>query len=90
MHSSHESSAAADLSQLQTKFGQGAYINGVATAPTTITQSSDWGLQGWGPKLDGRQVIGIDGIQRPYTYAGNNFDRFYNTGSAWTNGVSFT
>jgi TonB-linked SusC/RagA family outer membrane protein len=79
-----------DLSQLQTKFGQGAYINGVATAPTTITQSSDWGLQGWGPKLDGRQVIGIDGIQRPYSYAGNNFERFYNTGSALTNGVSFT
>lgn len=75
---------------LQTKYGQGAYINGVATAPTTVQQSSDWGLQGWGPALDGRMVMGVDGVQRPYTYAGDNFSRFFQTGNALTNSVALT
>ena len=79
-----------DQNETQHIYGQGNYINGVATAPTTIQQSSDWGLQGWGPKMDGRQVIGVDGVQRPYTDAGNNFTRFYNTGSAATNSIAFT
>jgi TonB-linked SusC/RagA family outer membrane protein len=79
-----------DLNELQTKYGQGAYVNGVATAPSNIQQASDWGLQGWGPQLDGRSVPGIDGVQRPYTYAGNNFDRFFETGKALTNSVALT
>ncbi|MEP7269707.1 MAG: SusC/RagA family TonB-linked outer membrane protein [Saprospiraceae bacterium] len=79
-----------DFSELQTTYGMGAYINGVATKPTTVQQASDWGLQGWGPKLDGSQVIGIDGKQHPYAYAGNNFDKFYNTGYSTTNGLAFT
>ncbi len=79
-----------DLSELQTSYGQGSYINGVATKPTTVQQASDWGLQGWGPKLDGSQVMGIDGQTHPYSYAGNNFDRFYRTGFATTNGLAFT
>ena len=79
-----------DLSELQTSYGQGSYINGVATKPTTVQQASDWGLQGWGPKMDGSQVMGIDGQTHPYSYAGNNFDRFYRTGFATTNGLAFT
>ncbi len=79
-----------DQSNVQHTYGQGNYINGVATAPTTIQQSADWGLIGWGPKMDGRQVMGVDGIQRPYTDAGNNFTRFYNQGTAATNSVAFT
>lgn len=79
-----------DQNEVQHVYGQGNYINGVATAPTTIQQSSDWGLIGWGPKMDGRQVMGVDGVQRPYSDAGNNFKRFYNTGGAATNSVAFT
>jgi TonB-dependent SusC/RagA subfamily outer membrane receptor len=79
-----------DLSELQTKFGQGAYIGGVATAPSTVQQASDWGLQGWGPKMDGRSVMNADGVQRPYSYAGNNFDKFYRQGFSTTNGIAFT
>ena len=79
-----------NLAQTQKTYGQGAYISGVATAPTTIQQASDWGLQGWGPKMDGRNVMGIDGVERPYSYAGDNFSRFYNQGKAWTNSVALT
>jgi TonB-linked SusC/RagA family outer membrane protein len=79
-----------NLAQTQKIYGQGAYISGVATAPTTIQQASDWGLQGWGPKMDGRKVMGIDGVERPYSYAGDNFSRFYNQGKAWTNSVALT
>ena len=79
-----------DLSELQTKYGQGAYIGGVATKPSTVQQSSDWGLQGWGPALDGSQYMAVDGVMRPYSYAGNNFARFYRKGFATTNGVAFT
>jgi TonB-linked SusC/RagA family outer membrane protein len=79
-----------DLSELQTKYGAGAYINGVATAPTSVQQASDWGLQGWGPAMNGQQVMSIDGVQRPYSYAGNNFDRFYETGKSLTNSVALS
>ncbi len=79
-----------DLSELQTTYGSGNYIAGVATKPSTVQQASDWGLVGWGPKMDGSSVIGIDGKSRPYSYAGNNFDRFYQSGFATTNGLAFT
>ena len=79
-----------NFSDMQREYGQGAYIGGVATAPTTIQQSSDWGLQGWGPKMDGRPAMGVDGVQRPYSDAGDNFSRFYETGQAWTNSLALT
>lgn len=79
-----------NLANTQTEYGQGNYLTGVATAPSNITQAAQWGLQGWGPKLDGRQYTGIDGIQRPYTNAGDNFSRFYETGQAWTNSLALT
>lgn len=77
-----------DQSELQTKFGQGAYVSNVATAPATIQQASDWGLAAWGPKMDGRSIPNIFGGTSKYEYAGNNFDRFYRTGNALTNSVS--
>ena len=79
-----------NLADMQTKYGAGGYINGVATAPSTVQEASNWGLQGWGPALDGRMVMGVAGIQRPYTYAGDNFARFYETGKALTNSVALT
>lgn len=79
-----------DFSETQRQYGQGAFLSGVATAPTTIQQASDWGLQGWGPQLDGRPVIGIDGVERPYSDAGDNFSRFFERGHAWTNSVALT
>ncbi|AWV99352.1 SusC/RagA family TonB-linked outer membrane protein [Arcticibacterium luteifluviistationis] len=79
-----------DQSDLQDQFGQGSYVNGVATKPSSIQQASDWGLQGWGPKYDGSQIPTVFGETRPYSYAGNNFDRFYETGGALTNSVALS
>ena len=44
----------------------------------------------WGPKFDGSSVYQFDGVQRPYTYAGDNWKRFYETGSSWTNSLAIT
>jgi TonB-linked SusC/RagA family outer membrane protein len=79
-----------DQSEMQNQFGQGSYVNGVATKPSSIQQASDWGLQGWGPKYDGSQIPNVFGETRPYSYAGNNFDRFYETGGALTNSVGLS
>ncbi len=79
-----------DQSELQSDFGQGSYVNDVATAPGSVQQASDWGLQAWGPRMDGRSIPNVFGEQRPYSYAGNNFDRFYETGGALTNSVALS
>ncbi len=77
-----------NLSDLQTKYGSGQHVNEVATAPSTAQQAFDWGDDSWGTLMDGRPVIQFDGVERPYSYAGDNWDRFYQTGSAWTNSLS--
>lgn len=78
------------LHNLQKKYGSGAYVDGVATAPRNANEAFDWGDDSWGPRLDGSDVMQFDGVARPYRYAGDNWDRFYQTGSTWTNSLSFT
>ena len=39
---------------------------------------------GWQPNCS------IRWITRPYSYAGDNWDRFYETGKAWTNSLALT
>ncbi|WP_020528983.1 SusC/RagA family TonB-linked outer membrane protein [Flexithrix dorotheae] len=79
-----------DQSDLQNKYGAGNYVNGVATRPTTAQQAFQWGNQSWGTAMDGSQVIQFDGVERPYSSAGDNFDRFFETGQAWTNTIAFS
>ncbi len=58
-----------------------------------ISQLEAWGWGAnsmWGPKMDGSSVIQFDGVMRPYSYAGDNWKRFYETGSSWTNSLSIT
>jgi TonB-linked SusC/RagA family outer membrane protein len=74
-----------NFSDLQTKYGAGNYVNGVATKPTTFQQAFDWGDDSWGPAMDGSQVMQFDGVNRPYSYVGDNWKRFYQTGTALTN-----
>ena len=81
---------AINLSDLQTKYGAGQYVSKVATAPATADQAFSWGNLAWGPRMDGSPVIQFDGIQRPYAYAGDNWKRFYRTGSALTNSIAIT
>ena len=79
-----------DQSELQTKYGAGAYVAGVATKPGTVTQAFNWGDDGWGPAMDGSSVMQFDGVARPYTFKGNNFDKFLETGNAWTNTLALS
>ncbi|MEZ4776778.1 MAG: SusC/RagA family TonB-linked outer membrane protein [Bacteroidia bacterium] len=83
-----------DQSDLQQKYGSGAYTgtfpNGVPTKPTTLSQAYEWGDDSWGPALDGSSVLQFDGVSRPYSYAGSNWDRYFRTGSALTNTIAFT
>lgn len=87
-----------DQSELQTKYGQGNYVdatpdgivNGVATKPSTLTQAFQWNNIGWGPALDGAPNVQFDGVSRPYSDTGNQFEKFYETGSAWTNSLALS
>lgn len=81
-----------NLSDLQTTYGSGNYVNGVPTAPQTLADitNNNWLENSWGPKLGTGTFLGQDGVEREYVYAGDNWDRFYNTGKSWTNSLSIT
>lgn len=86
-----------DFTDFQKTHGNGGYSGpntqeAVAKTPESIEEhwNNWWGLQSWGPRMDGRQVIQFDGITRPYSYAGDNWDRYYKTGSTFTNSVALT
>jgi TonB-linked SusC/RagA family outer membrane protein len=81
-----------DQTDLQTTFGSGRFqgdqVDGAAVRPTTVRQGYDWGTQAWGERLGSGTSMHFDGVERPYVYAGDNWDRFYQTGTAITNGIS--
>lgn len=90
-----------NLTDFQTTHGNGGYVSSaqpatlqtqVAKTPQTLQEhwQNDWGSNGWGPKFDGSPVVQFDGITRPYSYTGDNFKRFYNTGTQLTNSVALT
>lgn len=86
-----------NLTDFQTTHGNGYYKgsslqNQVAVTPKTIKEHWDnWlGLNGWGPTFDGSPTLQFDGITRPYSYAGDNWDRFYKTGYQLTNTIGLT
>jgi len=79
-----------DLRNLQTDYGSGDYVNGVASKPATQAQAIGWSISSWGPLLDGSSVVQVDGVSRPYSYTGDNWDRYYNTGSTFTNSIALT
>jgi TonB-linked SusC/RagA family outer membrane protein len=86
-----------DLRDFQTSNGDGGYVgttlqNSVAQKPTNLATSwsNYWGLQGWGPRYDGSMSLQFDSVMRPYSYAGDNWKRFYETGTTFTNSVAFS
>ncbi|MBK9390681.1 MAG: SusC/RagA family TonB-linked outer membrane protein [Bacteroidetes bacterium] len=59
--------------------------------PISQLEAWNWGNGAmWGPKFDGSMVPQFDGVSRPYSYAGDNWSRFYETGSSWTNSLAIT
>lgn len=74
------------LQDYQTEYGQGL----LAAKPTSATGASEAAFNSWGPRFDGSSVPQWDGVSRPYSYTGNNMDRFYRTGTTFINTVALT
>lgn len=70
----------------QEEYGHGR--RGVA--PTTQEEALANGLYAWGAPLDGSSVIQFDGESRPYSSAGDNLSRFYQTGTTFSNNLTLT
>jgi TonB-linked SusC/RagA family outer membrane protein len=64
----------------QTTYGQGRDFSKTSDNADTYAQ--------WGPALDGSMVEQWDGVDRPYSYVGNNLEKFYSTGSTFINTVA--
>jgi len=86
-----------DVTDFQHSNGNGGLVGPtldtqVAKTPDNLTEhwGNWWGLQGWGPKFDGSSVVQFDGVSRPYSYKGDNFSRFFETGTSFTNSLAFT
>jgi len=75
-----------DLLDLQQEYGQGRE----GRKPADAAEAFDSGTNAWGGRLDGSSVPQFDGVSRPYSYAGDNLERFYRTGTTWTNTVGFS
>lgn len=75
-----------ELRDFQTEYGQGTQ----ARKPANQAEAFDLGLSSWGPRLDGTSVVQWDGVERPYSYVGNNLDKFYRTGTTFINTVALT
>ena len=75
-----------NLFDFQTEYGHG--FSGIA--PTTPEEGLQYGNWAWGERLDASLVYQFDGVQRPYSYTGDNHDKFYRTGSTITNGIALT
>ncbi|MBD0833324.1 SusC/RagA family TonB-linked outer membrane protein [Aestuariibaculum sediminum] len=91
------------IQDLQTTYGQGSQglkpgfeydDNGVpveiADEALAIDDAFTFALQSWGAKMDGSSVYNWDGVKRPYSYTGNNLDKFYKTGTTAINTLALT
>ncbi len=75
-----------DNTDWQSTYGQGNNGN----KPVSGNDAFETGLSSWGAKLDGSQVYQFDGVLRPYSALNGNMGRFYTTGGAAANTVSFS
>ena len=72
--------------EFQDQYGQGTQGSVPAMASDATT------LDSWGERLDGRNVINFDGVERPYTAIDRkeNLKKYYETGSTFTNTLALT
>lgn len=75
-----------DPTNWQYEYGQGADN----MKPTSQLSAYQTGQSSWGGKLDGSQVIQFDGVARPYIAQKDNLEKFYRTGSTFTNTLAFS
>jgi TonB-linked SusC/RagA family outer membrane protein len=74
------------IQDFQTTYGQGL----LGEKPANQAAALEAGLNSWGPRLDGSQVVQWDGVQRPYSYVGSNLKHFYRTGTTFINTVALS
>jgi TonB-linked SusC/RagA family outer membrane protein len=76
----------------QYEYGSGAWNAAQQryVKPSTLQEARDNAFFSWGTKLDGSQVIGLDGKQYPYVAQKNNMENFYRTGSTFSNTLAVT
>lgn len=90
-----------DLYDFQNTYGQGRFglkpgfdfdadgnVVPITDPEDQISSAEASALQSWGMPLDGSTIINSDGVYRPYANAGNNIDKFYDTGTTSINTVS--
>ncbi len=75
-----------DLYNYQTEYGQGEF----GAKPGSQAEALDNAFSSWGAKLDGSSVPQWDGESRPYSYVGNNAEKFYNTGFTSNNTIAIS
>lgn len=75
-----------NLFDFQNEYGMGS--NGLV--PQTEAEGLDFGLLSWGGRLGSGNAVHADGVSRPYTDAGDNLSRFYNTGLTHINTLTLT
>ena len=75
-----------DFLDFQKEYGQGTE----GLKPANQSAASTTIYSAWGAKLDGSQVIGFDGKMYPYSDAGDNLSRFYETGTTYNNTIALS
>ncbi|WP_299391734.1 SusC/RagA family TonB-linked outer membrane protein [uncultured Gelidibacter sp.] len=92
-----------DLQDIQTTYGQGdnrlkpgfeydeaGNPREIGTMEKAVDDSYVSTLQSWGARMDGSMVYNWDGVKRPYSYTGNNLDKFYQTGTTAINTLALS
>lgn len=79
-----------EIKDYQYEYGTGDKGTGLVgikpvSADPNLNQTNSWGA-----KLDGSSVIQYDGVSRPYSAVKNNFSKFYNTGTTFTNNFAIS
>ena len=74
------------LWDVQSTYGSGRE----GQVPANQAAALDDVYSAWGPRMEGQLVPGFDGVTRPYVYNGDNSDKFFRTGSTYSNTISFS
>ena len=69
----------------QTTYGSGS----LGVVPSNSTSAMDNLYSAWGAKMSGQLVPQFDGVSRPYVYSDNK-DKYYQTGTTYSNTISFS
>ncbi|MGZ5248472.1 MAG: TonB-dependent receptor domain-containing protein, partial [Flavitalea sp.] len=72
-----------NVSDWQYDYGHGT----LGAAPTNLEGANNIPLNSWGGKMSGQNVIQWDGESRPYVAVKDNLERFYRTGTNFTNTI---